>query len=393
MRFIHLADLHLGKKLNEFSLIDDQRAILAEIVQIAEREKPDAVLIAGDIYDKSVPSIEAVQLLDGFLNQLHTENVAVFLISGNHDSVERMGFAASLLHNSNVYISQAYTGEVSPIELTDEHGLVRIWLLPYLKPASVRPYFPDSTIESYSDALRVAVETMDVDTSLRNILVAHQFVTGAVPSESEELYVGGLENIEAALFDPFDYVALGHIHRPQRVMRETLRYAGTPLKYSLSEVGHTKSVTLVDLGEKCGDGDARTTSSKPVTSDIAIKEIPLAPLRDVREIRGSYTELTARENYATTNLDDYVHVTLTDEQEEPNALMKLRVIYPRLIRLDYDNARTQANPLFNATPSHDRRSPLELFGELYELQNGQPMSDSQEQYARDLLTIIAEEKA
>ena len=375
MKFFHLSDLHLGKRVNECSMLEDQRHILAEIVRLAEEERPDAVLIAGDVYDRSVPCVEAVQLLDQFLVQLSGLGLAVFVIAGNHDSVERMAFASALLAKSNVHISPMYAGTLAPITLHDAHGPLHIWLLPYLKPATVRPYFEGKEIASYSDALAAALEPAEIDTSARNILVAHQFVTGAVTSESEELYVGGSENVDASLFAAFDYVALGHIHRPQMIERETLRYCGTPLKYSFSEVNHRKSVTVVDFGGK---------------GDIAVTERPLTPLHDMRELRGTYAELTSRLHYTGTNTEDYIHITLTDEEDEPNAMMKLRSIYPNLMRLDYDNKRTRSSVFVESAAGLEKKTPMEFFGELYEAQNGQPMSEQQAEYARRVFAEIQE---
>lgn len=375
MKFFHLSDLHLGKRVNEFSMLEDQRYILMEIVRLAKESKPDAVLIAGDVYDKSIPSVEAVQLLDRFLVWLNELGISIYLISGNHDSVERVAFAASLLQNSNVHISQVYDGQLTPLLVPDAFGQVNIWMLPYLKPSYVRPHFRDIEIVTYSDTISAALSNIEIDTTSRNILISHQFVTGAIQSDSEELSVGGSENIDAALFDTFDYVALGHIHRPQHVDRETLRYCGTPLKYSFSEANHTKSITVVDMGGK---------------GDIKITEIPLTPSREMREIRGSYAEVTALKNYLETNTDDYVHIVLTDEEDEPDAVMKLRSIYPNLMRLDYDNKRTQTSFKLDGAASLDKKSPVEMLGELYELQNGQPMNQTQEEYARDLFTEIWE---
>ena len=380
MKFFHISDLHLGKRVNEFPMLEDQRHILAEIVCLAEEERPNAVLIAGDVYDRSVPGVEAVQLLDQFLVRLSTLGIAVFMIAGNHDSAERVAFASALLAQSNVHISQVYAGALSPVTLRDEHGPLHVWLLPYLKPATVRHYFEDREIASYSDALAAALEAIDVDASGRNVLVAHQFVTGAVTSESEELYVGGSENVDASLFAAFDYVALGHIHRPQMIERETLRYSGTPLKYSFSEVNHKKSVTVVEMGGK---------------GDIVITERPLTPLRDMRELRGTYAELTSRQNYINTNTDDYLHVMLTDEEEEPNAMIKLRSIYPNLMRLEYDNKRTRTSAFAERAVGlgGDKKTPMEFFGELYEAQNGQPMSEQQVEYARRIFESIEEATA
>ena len=378
MKFFHLSDLHLGMRINEFSMLDDQWDILMEIVRLAKEAKPDAVLIAGDVYDKSIPSVEAMQLLDRFLVGLNELGIAIYLISGNHDSVERVAFAASLLQKSNLHISQVYSGKMAPLQFHDEFGQVSIWMLPHLKPSSVRSHFRDSEIATYSDALSAALGTIKIDASSRNILISHQFVTGAIQSESEELSVGGSENVDASLFDAFDYVALGHLHRPQHIGRETLRYCGTPLKYSLSEVDHAKSVTVVEMGCK---------------GNIMVSEIPLAPTREMREIRGTYAEITARKNYINTNTDDYIYIVLTDEEEEPDATMKLRNIYPNMIRLRYDNKRTQSSSSIKSASSPDRKTPIELFGEFFELQNGQSMSQAQENYARELFTKIWEAKA
>ena len=375
MKFFHLSDLHLGKRVNEFPMLEDQRHILEEILRLAEEERPDAILIAGDVYDRSTPGVEAVQLLDQFLVRLSGLGLSVFVIAGNHDSAERMAFASALLAQSNVHISQVYAGTLSPITLRDEHGPFHVWLLPYLKPATVRPHFEGREISSCSDALAAALGAADIDASARNILAAHQFVTGAVTSESEELYVGGSENVDASLFAAFDYVALGHVHRPQMIERETLRYSGTPLKYSFSEVNHKKSLTVVEMGSK---------------GDVAITERPLTPLRDMRDLRGTYAELTSRQNYINTNTDDYIHVTLTDEEDEPNAMAKLRSIYPNLMRLEYDNKRTRTNAFVESAVGLDKKTPMEFFGELYEAQNGQPMSEQQAEYAGKLFLELQE---
>lgn len=378
MKFFHLSDLHLGKRVNEFSMLDDQRLILTELARLAGEGKPDAVLIAGDIYDKSLPGVEAVQLLDKFLVRLNESGIAVFMIAGNHDSAERMAFASTLLTKSKVHISNVYDGQTLPISLDDEYGRVNVWMLPYLKPPSVRHFFPDKEIASYSDAIAAALGGMEIDASQRNVLIAHQFVTGALTSESEELYVGGSENVAASLFDAFDYVALGHIHRPQNIGRETLRYCGSPLKYSFSEAGRQKSLTVVEMGAK---------------GDVRISEFPLTPAREMREVRGSYAEVTNRANYSGSNTDDYVHITLTDEEDEPDAVMKLRCVYPNLMRLDYDNRRTRAETVIEGAVGLDKKTPVDLFGELYERQNGQPMNERQEEYARGVFAEIWGDKA
>ena len=250
MKLIHLSDLHLGKRVNEFSMIEDQEYILREILGIVREEEPDGVLIAGDIYDKSVPSVEAVELFDDFLKRLARQKTPVFIISGNHDSPERLAFAAELIEPSGIYIAPAYNGKVAPVSLSDAHGEVHIYMLPFIKPVHVRRIFPEDKVESYTDAVRAAIAHMNVAESERNILMTHQFVTGAARSDSEDICVGGSDNVDASVFQVFDYVALGHIHGPQNAGGEKARYCGSPLKYSFSEAGHRKSVTVVEMEEK-----------------------------------------------------------------------------------------------------------------------------------------------
>lgn len=376
MKLIHLSDLHLGKRVNEFSMLEDQQYILTEILQIIDREKPDGVMIAGDVYDKSVPSAEAVALLDDFLVRLAKRDLQVFLISGNHDSPERMAFGGRLMAQSGVHLAPVYDGKVSPITLTDEYGPVNLYLLPFLKPAHVRRCFPEREILTYTDALAAAIEAMGVDTAQRNVLVTHQFVTGAARCDSEEISVGGTDNVDVSVFEPFDYVALGHIHGPQQVGRETVRYCGTPLKYSFSEAKHQKSVTVVELGEK---------------GAVSVRTVPLTPMRDLAELRGTYEELTFRGFYQGTSYPrDYVHITLTDEEDIPDAVSKLRIIYPNLMKLDYDNQRTRAGIVLEGAEDQ-QRSPLELLEEFYEKQNGQPMGEEQRAFAKSLMERIWEE--
>lgn len=376
MKLIHLSDLHLGKRVNEFSMLEDQQYILTEILQIIDREKPDGVMIAGDVYDKSVPSAEAVALLDDFLVRLAKRDLQVFLISGNHDSPERMAFGGRLMAQSGVHLAPVYDGKVSPITLTDEYGPVNLYLLPFLKPAHVRRCFPEREILTYTDALAAAIEAMGVDTAQRNVLVTHQFVTGAARCDSEEISVGGTDNVDVSVFEPFDYVALGHIHGPQQVGRETVRYCGTPLKYSFSEAKHQKSVTVVELGEK---------------GAVSVRTVPLTPMRDLAELRGTYEELTFRGFYQGTSYPrDYVHITLTDEEDIPDAVSKLRIIYPNLMKLDYDNKRTRAGIVLEGAEDQ-QRSPLELLEEFYEKQNGQPMGEEQRAFAKSLMERIWEE--
>ena len=373
MKLIHLSDLHLGKRVNGFSMLEDHEYILKEILDVIDEEAPDAILIAGDVYDKSIPTTEAVEMLDDFLFQLSERDLQVLLISGNHDSPERLAFASRLIAPTGIHFSPVYNGTVDPIVFSDKYGKVNIYLLPFVKPVHVRRFFPEEKIESYSDALKVAVEALGIDLTQRNILVTHQFVTGAIRSDSEEISVGGTDNVDATVFDDFDYVALGHIHGPQNIGSTRLRYCGTPLKYSFSEANHKKSVTVVSLGEK---------------GSLAVHTVPLHPLHNMREIRGSYEELTYRPNYEGTKVDDYLHITLTDEEDVPDAIGKLRLIYPNLMKLDYDNSRTRSSESISDLENVERKSPLVLFEEFYDKQNGRPMSEEQIRFTRQLMERI-----
>lgn len=376
MKLIHLSDLHLGKRVNEVSMLEDQKEILAQILQIVEEEQPDGVMICGDVYDKTVPSGEAVTLLDDFLWRLAKKQVPVMIISGNHDSPERLAFGNRMMEQSGIHISSVYQGKMESVSLRDEFGEVTFWLLPFVKPAHVRRFFPEREIESYTDAVRVALEGVELGEGKRNVLLTHQFVTGAATCESEELQVGGSDNVDASIFEGFDYVALGHIHGPQNIGSNGIRYCGTPLKYSFSEERHHKSVTVVELGEK---------------GQRFLRLRPLVPRRDLRTVRGSFAQVTARETYESTTREDYLHIVLTDEEDVPEAVGKLRGIYPNLMKVSYDNTRTRTNRVISQGPTVVERSPLELFEELYELQNNQPMTEPQRQFTKELMETIWEE--
>ena len=375
MKLIHLSDLHIGKRVNEVSMIDDQEYILTQILRIIDDRQADAVLLAGDIYDKSIPSAEAVTLFDDFLCCLAKRQIPVLLISGNHDSPERLAFGGRLFESSGIHISSVYNGSVEKVTLTDVYGEVHFWLLPFVKPAHVKRYFPDAGIESYTDAVRVAVDEMHIDPQSRNVLLTHQFVTGASLCESEEISVGGSDNVDAAVFEGFDYVALGHIHGPQNVGSNRVRYCGTPLKYSFSEAGHYKSVTVAELGAK---------------GELTLQTVPLLPRHDMREIRGTFAELTAKDFYSAQTTDDYLHVILTDEEDVPEAIGRLRVIYPNLMKLSYDNTRTRTTQIVGEAEDVKRKSPLTLFEELYEAQNNRPMSQEQRAFVGELIESIRE---
>ena len=376
MKLIHLSDIHLGKRVNEFSMLEDQAHILKKILAVVDEEKPDGVLIAGDVYDKSVPSTEAVQLFDDFLVRLAERKLPLFIISGNHDSPERLSFANRLIDAAGIHLAPVYNGVVEPITLSDEYGPVNVYMLPFIKPAHVRGFFPDTEITGYSDAVAAAIGRMNIDKTQRNVLITHQFVTGAQRSDSEELSVGGTDNIGAEVFCDFDYVALGHIHGPQNMDSGRIRYCGSPLKYSFSEAAQQKSVTVAELKEK---------------GMLEIHTVPLIPRRDMVELKGSYQQLTLREFYEnTTYQEDYTHITLTDEEDIPDAVAKLRAVYHNLMKLDYDNTRTRHSAAISGAENVETRSPIDLFAEFYELQNGLPMSAEQTELVASLIEKIWE---
>ena len=376
MKLIHLSDIHLGKRVNEFSMLEDQAHILKKILAVVDEVKPNGVLIAGDVYDKSVPSTEAVQLFDDFLVGLAERKLPVFIISGNHDSPERLSFANRLIDAVGIHLAPVYNGVVEPITLSDEYGPVNVYMLPFIKPAHVRGFFPDTEITSYSDAVAAAIGRMNIDKTQRNVLITHQFVTGAQRSDSEELSVGGTDNIGAEVFCDFDFVALGHIHGPQNMDSGRIRYCGSPLKYSFSEAAQQKSVTVAELKEK---------------GTLEIHTVPLIPRRDMVELKGSYQQLTLRKFYEnTTYQEDYTHITLTDEEDIPDAVAKLRTVYHNLMKLDYDNTRTRHSAAISGAENVETRSPIDLFAEFYELQNGLPMSAEQTELVASLIEKIWE---
>ena len=377
MKFIHMSDLHLGKHINQFSMLEDQKYIFNEIVEIIKKEKPNALLLSGDIYDKPIPPVEAVNLLDDFLSKIALEKIPVLIISGNHDSPDRLGFGSSLMKSSQIYISQVYDGNIQCVTLEDENGPVNFYLLPYIKPSTVRQVFPEEKINSFNDAVKLALSKLSLNKDERNVLLAHQFVTGAQTCESEELFVGGSENVDASLFDDFDYVALGHIHGPQKVGRESIRYCGTPLKYSFSEVNHKKGLCLVELTKK---GDFNCTL------------IPLKPLHEMRKLKGTFQEIMFGPESKASNKDDYLHITLTDEMDVPEGYGRLSSVYKNLISMDYDNSRTRANQDMTLLDNIKTVKPLELFEEFFEKQNNKKMTEDQKNFMEKLIEEIWEAK-
>lgn len=376
MKFVHLSDLHLGKRVNGYSMIEDQKYILIKILNVIDEQKAEAVVIAGDVYDKPIPPTEAVQLFDDFLFRLVERNLQILVISGNHDSPERIAFGSRFMDKSGVHMSQVYNGKNDLVELKDKYGKVNFYMLPFVKPSNVRRFFEDEEINTYTDAVRVAVSHMNVNKKARNVIITHQFVTGAQRSESETIAVGGTDNVDSYVFDDFDYVALGHIHGPQNVGKNTVRYCGTPLKYSFSEISHKKSITVVEMKEK---------------GNVKVSTVELTPKLDMREIKGTYEELTFKKNYENTNTEDYLHIILTDEEDVADAVAKLRCVYPNLMKLDYDNTRTRNSLALTQAEKTEKKTDTELLSEFFEKQNGKPLSDEQLEYAANLFEQIKEE--
>lgn len=398
MKFIHTADLHIGKRVCEHSMLDDQKYILDEILKIVDEEKPDCVLIAGDVFDKSVPSAEAVELLDNFLVDLSKKNTKVFVLSGNHDSAERIAFGGRLMQDRGVFMSPVYNGSFDSVTMKDEFGEVDVWMLPFVRPATIKACLGNGEeadaereqVKDYTSAIQMAVSKMNRVPGRRNVLVAHQFVTGAqVDENGSEEFVGGLDNVESYAFDGFDYVALGHIHRPQNVVKDNagvgrVRYSGTPLKYSLSEANHEKSVTVVELGANGADG--------VIPAELKIREIPLKPMRDVRKIEGTFADLISAEYREAQvrdgkSLDDYIYVVLTDENDVSDAAAKLRGYYPKLMTLTYNNSRTNSVANLNYE-NLDQKSPAEVFSDFFMEMNNREMIEEERDFVQDLIESI-----
>ncbi|MEQ8200102.1 MAG: exonuclease SbcCD subunit D [Syntrophomonadaceae bacterium] len=366
MKLIHLADLHIGRRVNEFSLLEDQKHILGQILNICAEINPDGMVIAGDVYDKTIPAAEAVELLDEFLTELAGRHIPCWVVSGNHDSAERIAFGSRIMAGQGVHLAPVFDGTMRSTTISDEYGKVDIYLLPFIKPALVRRFYPEAEIDSLAAAVRTVLANHPLAAKKRNILVAHQFVTagGMEPerSDSESISVGGVDNVDASVFAGFDYVALGHLHCPQAIGREVVRYAGSPLKYSFSEVRQTKSVTVVELGEK---------------GDIRIDTIALNPRRDMRRITGPIERLLSPATYSGTNTGDYLQVTLTDEEEIVDAMGKLRSVYPNVMQLGYDNSRSRARQEIGAATDIGDKSPFQLFEEFYQMQTGTGLEPEQ----------------
>lgn len=375
IKLLHTSDLHIGKRVNEFSMIEDQEYILQQMLNLIDEHQPDGIMIAGDIYDKSIPPEEGVNLFDRFLTDLHHRNLAVFIVSGNHDSSERLNFGGRIMEKNRIYIAGTYRGKLEQVNLKDEYGDVHISMLPFVKPAHVNRFYPE--VESYQDALEAVIRNAELTAGERNILIAHQFITNGDNQpercDSENVSVGGLDHIDASVFDAFDYVALGHLHGAQGIGRDTIRYAGSPLKYSFSEANQVKGVTMIELGEK---------------GFINITRLPLKPIHDMRQIKGPIDALTDQKVYSKADTMDYIHAILTDEDEVYDAIGKLRSVYPNIMRLDFKNARSSWNENAKlAADEVEKKNPVELFEEFYINQNNVSLTGNQ----KEIMTKLFEE--
>ena len=383
MKILHLADLHFGKILQEQSLIEDQEYILKEIINIIKEKEIKALLISGDIYDRSVPPTEAVNLLDNFLKILIKDlKIKVFIISGNHDSKDRLGFGNKIFEDEGLYIESKYNGRLKKVRLEDEYGPLNIYMLPFIKPVEVKKFFEDDLENNYDLAINKIIEKEEIDKSERNIIMVHQFVTaGNVKperTESEVLSLGGIENVDVSNFKSFDYVAIGHVHRPQKIGRDTARYAGTILKYSFSEINHNKSIPIIDIKEK---------------GNITINLLPLKPLREMREIKGPIEELIKEENYKEGNLEDYIKAIITNEEPVYDAIGKIKKIYPNTLKLEIQNSKTiNSNTEQNINLEEvKKKSELELFSDFYKLQNNLDLNEKQKEIVKNIISEVKHE--
>lgn len=383
MKILHLADLHLGKILQEQSLLEDQEYMLKEIIKIIKEEKVETILIAGDVYDRSVPPAEAVSLLDDFLKILIKElKIKVFIIAGNHDSKDRLGFGSRIFEDEGLYIESKYTGNLKKVKLQDEYGKINVYMLPFVKPVEVKQFFKDDLENNYNTAINKIIEKEQINTKERNIIMVHQFITAGTRlperTESEVLSLGGIENVDVSNFNNFDYVAIGHVHRPQQIGRDTARYAGTMLKYSFSEINHHKTVPIIDVKEK---------------GNINIELIPLNPVRDMRELKGPIEELLKKENYETGNINDYIKAVITNEEPVYDAIGQLRRIFPNTLKLEIRNSKTARNAEEQTLNLENikKKSELELFCDFYKAQNNVDLNNDQLEIIKNIISEVKHE--
>lgn len=383
MKLLHLADLHLGKILQEQSLIEDQEYMLNQIIKLIKKENVETVLISGDVYDRSVPPSEAVNLLDSFLKTLIKElKIKVFIIAGNHDSKDRLGFGSKIFEDEGLYIESKYTGNLRKVELQDEYGKLNIYMLPFVKPVEVKQFFEDDLENNYNIAINKIIGKEEINKRERNIILVHQFVTAGTiepeRTESEVLSLGGIENVDVSNFNDFDYVAIGHVHRPQKIGRDTARYAGTMLKYSFSEINHNKTVSIIEIKEK---------------GDININLVQLNPLRDMREIKGPLEELIKPENYECGNTNDYIKAVIINEEPVYDAIGQIRRIYPNTLKLEIRNSKTINNVEEQNINLENikKKTELELFADFYKSQNNVELDERQTEIIKNIISEVKNE--
>lgn len=385
MKILHLADLHIGKVVLEQSMLEDQIYMLQQIIEKIKEQKIELVLISGDVYDRSVPPADAVTVLNNFLKVLIKDlNIKVCLIAGNHDSKERLNFGKEIFLDDGLHICAIYDGKLEKQVLEDEYGKINIYMLPYIKPVEVKKYFDeDEAITTYHDAVRKVLEKEDIDENERNIILSHQFVTAGniepEKSESETLVLGGTENVDVSVYNKFDYVALGHIHGPQKIGRQTARYAGTMLKYSFSESKQNKCLTIIDYKEK---------GNIEIDTSIRIK-----PLRDMREIKGPIEELTSEAVYSKTNREDYVRAIITNEDQVYDAIGQIKKIYPNTLRLDIENSKSKISVEMQISNLDNikKKNEVELFNEFYQYQNNQELDEAQLDIIKEVVKEVKKE--
>lgn len=373
MKFMHLADLHIGKSVNGYSMIDDQIFALDEIVKLLEEEENIKMLIiAGDIYQNTVPSVEAIKVFEKFLIKLNSLDITTLIISGNHDSSDRLSYANEFFRNSKIYISNSYKGEIEKVSFEDEYGRINFYLFPYIKPANVKRYFEDREIISYQDAVKAVIDSIELDHNERNVIISHQFILNAEISESEEIYAGEAEAVSMNLYKDFDYVALGHIHKKQSFMNGKIRYPGALLKYAASESNYDKSITIVDIKGK---------------NNIEIIEKKIEYLHEMRKIRGLFDDIITSASQDTKS-HDYINIELLDDVEVSEGLQRLREFYPNIMTMRYTKLKIGDNDFENYDFGEYEKSPLELFNDFYYLRTGEEISDSKQKIIKDAIDKI-----
>lgn len=373
MKLAHISDLHLGKTLYNYSLIEDQEYILEQIVGILVEKKVEVLMIAGDVFDKNVAPEAGLKVFRKFLNRLVESKIKVLIISGNHDSAERLTFGGEFMTEKGIFFSKVYDGKIEPVSFEDEYGPVNFYLLPFIKPQIVNHYIEGNEIDTYEEAVQFAVKNMNINTSERNVILAHQNILSAKRCESEENIIGGLDAVSDAVFKDFDYTALGHIHSQQKIGKNNVFFCGTPLKYSVSEFDQEKKMPIISLAEK---------------GKVDIEMIPLIPKRDLRKITGTLDEILSNAKNDPNNHEDFIDITLTNEYEVMDAMASLRTVYPNVLKLSYDNKASRAAENVEKFSGVNEKKPLEIFEAFYQSRRGTEMNDEQKNYIQALIEKI-----